>query len=318
MRASNPVPPSPLPPHSLAWWKRVAATRLPVLIHGETGSGKERAARFLHDHSPFASGPWVALNCAALHPSLVEAELFGARRGAYTGADRDRQGLLRAAHGGTLLLDEVGEMSLELQAKVLRTLEERRARALGDDLDYPVRCRVLSATHVDLTQACRAGHFREDLYYRLAPLTIDVHPLRLRLQELPTLIAALRPRIEQEIGIPVPPIAPCAMARFNKYLWPGNIRELHAILVQATLRGAQEPSLMEPITEVSLHGTSVMQVHGGTADLQERHLIAQTIRSQQGVLARAAIELGWSRPKLYRRMRRHGLSRDAAMDWKIA
>ena len=197
------------------WIGRVAPTALPVLIQGETGSGKELVARQLHRRSARRRGPFVAVNCAAFTETLLDAELFGAVRGAYTGAERDRPGLFRLAQGGTLFLDEAAEMPVSMQARLLRVLEERAVRPVGGERSVPVDVRVVAATHQDLARAAARGLFRLDLYHRIAVLEVRVPPLRERAEDLPLLVEALGPRLLREIGHGTPRLTPGAWEGFS-------------------------------------------------------------------------------------------------------
>jgi two-component system response regulator PilR (NtrC family) len=241
----------------------------------------------------------VAINCAAFADSLLDAELFGATRGAYTGADRDRPGLFRVARGGTLFLDEVGDMPAPMQAKMLRVLEDRRARAVGATTDYPVDVRVVSATHRNLRNDSRTG-FRPDLYYRLAVLQIRVRPLRERVAELPSMIEALTPRLLRETGI-LPRFHPDTIVRLARHDWPGNVRELHAVLARATLRAGAE--IVRP-EHLDLLPAGDVDEHSGL----EVRMIQQALQTTGGSVTEAAQRIGWTRQKLYRRLAALGLS----------
>ena len=207
-----------------------------VLIGGETGTGKELAARALHAASPRAAGPFVAINCAALPPELVESELFGSLRGAFTGAIHTRPGLFDAARGGTLLLDEIGELPRSVQAKLLRVLEAGSYRPLGAVREKQAEARVLAATNRDLARLCASGEFRLDLYYRVAVLRIDLPPLRERRADIPGLVQHFIARA----GRPPQAIAPEAMARLLAHGWPGNVRELRSVVERMLLRVSDE------------------------------------------------------------------------------
>jgi len=203
-----------------------------VLIRGESGTGKELIARALHRISPRRNGPFVALNCGAVPETLMEAELFGYERGAFTGATREHPGLIRAAHGGTLFLDEIGDMPLNLQVKLLRALQERRVRHIGGVVDTPVDIRVVSATHRDLEAAIRAGLFREDFYYRLNVVTLHVPPLRERREDIPLLVNHALNRIAARAHGARKVYAPEAMELLVGAEWPGNVRQLENVVEQ--------------------------------------------------------------------------------------
>ncbi len=215
--------------------RQVAETRTPVLILGETGTGKERLARAIHAWSPRADEPFVSINCAAIPHGLLESELFGHVRGAFTGATRDRPGRFQMAQRGTLLLDEVGELPLELQAKLLRVLQEARFEPVGGDRAVEADVRVLAATHVDLERAIAERRFREDLYYRLSVFPLRLPPLRERLEDLPLLAAALLRDQARRTGRSGMRLTPEALQRLRDYDWPGNVRELANLLERATI-----------------------------------------------------------------------------------
>ncbi|HEX7043044.1 MAG TPA: sigma 54-interacting transcriptional regulator [Burkholderiales bacterium] len=216
----------------LADVRRVGPSDASVLIRGESGTGKELIARALHRISPRRDGPFVALNCGAVPETLMEAELFGYERGAFTGATREHPGLIRAAHGGTLFLDEIGDMPLNLQVKLLRVLQERRVRRIGGVVDAAIDIRVVSATHRDLEAAIRAGSFREDLYYRLNVVTLHVPPLRERREDIPLLVNHALSRIAARAHGVRKVYAPEAMELLVGAEWPGNVRQLENVVEQ--------------------------------------------------------------------------------------
>jgi two-component system, NtrC family, response regulator PilR len=209
---------------------RVARTQAPVLVQGESGTGKEVVARLLHAQGPRAAGPFVAVNCGAIPEPLLESELFGHRRGAFTGATADRAGLFQAAAGGTLFLDEIAELPLSMQVRLLRALQERAVRPVGAEREVPVDVRVISATHQDLAVRVRDGRFREDLYYRINVIALRVPALRERREDLPALAAHLLGRIAPGAGVTLEAEALAALGRYD---FPGNVRELENILERA-------------------------------------------------------------------------------------
>lgn len=212
---------------------KVARSMAPVLVRGESGTGKELVACALHANSHRASGPWVAVNCSAIPDNLLEAEFFGARKGAYTGATQDREGFFQAAKGGTLFLDEIGDLPLAMQAKLLRAIQERCVRPIGSSLEESVDVRIVSATHKDLPAEVAAGRFRQDLFYRINVIDIVIPPLRERCEDLPALCKALLVRIAQESGMPVPALSAQAMAQLAEHPLKGNVRELENLLHRA-------------------------------------------------------------------------------------
>ncbi|MBN1269596.1 MAG: sigma-54-dependent Fis family transcriptional regulator, partial [Kiritimatiellae bacterium] len=205
---------------------RVAPTPARVLITGESGTGKELAARAIHEGSPRAAGPFVRVNCAAIPEELIESELFGVTKGAYTGADRTREGRFTAADGGTLFLDEIGDMSLKTQTKVLRALQEGEFEKVGSKETERVDVRVIAATNKDLEAEVAAGRFREDLYYRLAVIPIRMPPLRARKEDVPLLAERFAAAYCAENGLPPRRFAPATLERLARQSWPGNVREL--------------------------------------------------------------------------------------------
>jgi two-component system nitrogen regulation response regulator GlnG len=215
---------------------RVAAQNVPVLITGESGTGKELVARAIYQHGPRAKAPFLALNCAAIPEQLLESELFGHEKGAFTGADRRRIGKFEQCHGGTLFLDEIGDMPLALQAKMLRLLQEQSFERVGGNETIRTDVRLIAATHRDLTAWSAEGKFRQDLYYRLGVFTILLPPLRERGDDLPMLVQHYLRRISRELGREIREVAPEALQRLRNYPWPGNIRELQSALKQALLQ----------------------------------------------------------------------------------
>jgi two-component system nitrogen regulation response regulator GlnG len=215
---------------------RVAPLNVTVLIRGESGTGKELVARALYQHSDRARQPFLAINCAAIPEALLESELFGHEKGAFTGADRRRVGKFEQCHGGTLLLDEIGDMPLALQAKMLRVLQEQRFERLGGGAPLETDVRLIAATHQDLEALIVRGRFRADLYYRLKGFVITMPPLRERPEDLPALVAHLLERLRPLLGHPVEQVDPEVLARLQRHTWPGNVRELEGCLKQALLQ----------------------------------------------------------------------------------
>jgi len=212
---------------------RLARSQAPIFIQGESGTGKELVAREIHHHSSRAPGPFVPVNCGAIPGELIESELFGHHKGAFTGATHDKPGLFRAAEGGTLFLDEIAELPLSLQVSLLRVLQERRVRPVGGTREVPVDVRIVSASHQDLNQAVAEGRFRQDLFFRLNVIGLRVPPLRERLDDLPALATAIVARLARRDGRPVPTIEPEVFQSLAAQPFPGNVRELENLLERA-------------------------------------------------------------------------------------
>ncbi len=288
----------------------VAASGLPVLLIGETGSGKEVIARRLHQASPRARHPFVAHNCGATPDSLIESELFGHARGAFTGAIGDREGLFDAAERGTLFLDEIGDASPLLQMKLLRVLQEGEARRVGDTRVRAVDVRILAATHRSLEQAVRAGRFRADLFFRLAAVRLTLPALRERGRDVLLLARHFLARAAAEEGRVAPAIEPGLSEWLGRYAWPGNVRELaNACRYAIRVAGARElvtrahwPEV--PVLDAVAEGRGL---HAETRALEERRL-REALHRTHGNKAAAARALGLSRQGLLKKLRRYGLS----------
>jgi transcriptional regulator with GAF, ATPase, and Fis domain len=291
---------------------RTAASMAPVLILGETGTGKELAARAIHDAGPRCHGPFIALNCAALPRELVESELFGHRRGAFSGALTDCPGLFRAAAGGTLLLDEITEMVPELQAKLLRVLQERTVRPVGSTSEEPVDVRILASTNRDPAGALRSGQLRPDLYYRLCVTSLTMPSLRRRRDDIPALVEYHLAKLNRRLSstaMQVRGVAPEAMRLLVAHDWPGNVRELFNVVENAFTMGAPliRPEALELAGDEPADAPADDGPRLATFEEHERSLIERTLAQTRGNKLRAARELGISRKKLYARMARYGL-----------
>jgi DNA-binding NtrC family response regulator len=263
-------------------------------------------ARLIHRASPRRHAPFIGVNCAGLSLSLLAAELFGAVRGAYTGAERDRPGLFRAANHGTLFLDEIGEMPFAMQTALLRVVQDGRVRPVGGTEEYAVDVRIVAATHRDLADEVRHGRFREDLYHRLAVLLVQVPPLRARLDDLRPLVEALAPALARDTGCPPPRLTRSAWAALERHDWPGNVRELQAVLGRAML--AAEGAEIDARHLLLGHGSGGAGRAAASARGRERAMIEAAVAECGGSIAAAAAVIGWSRQKLYRRLRDVGLS----------
>ncbi|GAB3509184.1 sigma-54-dependent transcriptional regulator [Pseudoxanthomonas daejeonensis] len=273
---------------------QVARSDLPVLVTGPNGSGKEKIAEIIQANSPAKGGPFVTLNCGALPADLIEAELFGAEAGAYTGANKAREGKFEAADGGTLFLDEIGNLPPAGQMKLLRVLETGRFARLGSNRERQVKVRVVSATNADLPTMIREGTFREDLYYRLNTIELAMPPLA----ERPGDILPLAERFLDGGK----PLSAAAVTALQRHPWPGNVRELRNVIQRAQLlaTGAR-------IEVADLGLPRAPALRGGPAQEPEREQLEAALQRAGGVIAQAAAELGMSRQALYRRMERHGL-----------
>ncbi len=290
--------------------RRVAAKRTTVLLRGESGTGKEVLARLLHQESDRAAGPFLAVNCAALPPTLLESELFGHEKGSFTGAVTARAGLFREAEGGTLLLDEIGEVSTNIQVKLLRAIQEREVLPVGSGRPVPVDVRIVAATHQDLEVGIAEGWFREDLYYRLAVFPIHAPPLRRRRDD----IGPLATHFLAGGGYADKRFSADVMARLMAYDWPGNVRQLENVVERAALMSDG------PVIEVgalpSHVGGDAAAVHGGGLfvlpdegvhlESLEMDLIRQAIRKAEGNKTQAAQLLGITRRTLYSRLEKMG------------
>jgi two-component system nitrogen regulation response regulator GlnG len=263
---------------------RIAAQNVPVLITGESGTGKELVARAVYQHGPRAKAPFLALNCAAIPENLLESELFGHEKGAFTSADRKRIGKFEQCHGGTLFLDEIGDMPLLLQAKVLRVLQDQVFERVGGNETIQTDVRLLSATNQDLKAQAEAGKFRQDLYYRLGVFTIHLPPLRERGDDLPLLVRHYLRCFNQELGREVREIAPEALERLRSYSWPGNVRELQSVLKQALLQASGPVLLPAFLPELPAGPAPAVAPAGGNEDTSLEAFIRQGIAGGGGSL----------------------------------
>jgi transcriptional regulator with PAS, ATPase and Fis domain len=290
---------------------RAAATALPVVVVGESGTGKELVARALHDHGPRSAGPFVALNCSAVPEPLLESELFGHARGAFTGADRDRRGLFEVAHGGTLFLDEIADTSPAMQAKLLRVLQDGMIRRVGDTRARQVDVRVIAATQQPLAALVAAGRFREDLRYRLDVISVAVPALRERDGDLPLLIEHLLARLSP--GRPPPRLTRAALRALGQHRWPGNVRELENALARGVAMGG-DPIDLDDLPEAI--GRAVarpeparptvgddLRLRPALAATEQAYLAAAMARAKGNQTAAARL-LGLSRFGLQKKLRR--------------
>ena len=277
-----------------------------VLITGETGTGKELVARAIHENSPRSKEPFITINCGAFPETLLESELFGYVKGAFTGANENRQGLFRGAHGGTIFLDEIGNMSLPMQVKLFRVLQENRVRPVGSNEETEIDVRVIAATNKDLDKAIAAGEFREDLYYRLSVIPIALPPLRERRDDIPLLARAFLERFRKSMNKPIEGISPDAMSLLESYDWPGNVRELENTMERSvaleTAKSISVAVLPQKISQqgVAAHSETAAAQNGRTTipengidlekyvqDLEKNYILA-ALEASDGVGTRAA------------------------------
>jgi DNA-binding NtrC family response regulator len=291
--------------------KKVAPLKTCVSILGESGTGKEVVARALHDLSPRKEKPFVALNCSAIPATLIESELFGYERGAFTGADQRRLGCFELAHTGTLFLDEIGELPLDLQAKFLRVLEDSRVRRLGARAEIPVDVRIICATNRDMKDLIRAGKFREDLFFRLHVFQIPLPPLKDRVEDIPLLIRHFIDKFNAETGKRVQNVSDEALEVLRSYPWPGNIRELRnaieraLILVEGTVIEVEhlppDFAAHRPVGSIAPYRGRMLK------DVEKEHILA-TLRENGGNKAKTAYVLGISEKTLYNKLDRYAES----------
>lgn len=298
--------------------RMVSQSDAPTLVTGESGTGKEVVGRLIHEQSSRRDKPFVAVNCGALAENLIEAELFGHERGAFTGAVKKRDGRFKAAHGGTLLLDEVAELPLAAQAKLLRVLQEGVVEPLGTNTPVRVDVRIISATHRNLAERIKTGAFREDLFYRINVIEIQLPPLRERLSDLPLLLRHFIQRLKAP-GAPVPSISAAAWAAISQYRFPGNVRELsHAVEHALVLSGGGEidvahlpPSMQGTRAEIpeerrlDLESPVVRPLHLAIRDFEHQYLL-RALKAADGKRTRTADMLGISRKTLWEKLRHNG------------
>ncbi len=299
--------------------RTVAATSSTVLVTGESGTGKELVARAIHEASPRREKAFVSINCGAFPETLLESELFGYMRGAFTGADTNKKGIIESAHGGTLFLDEIGETSLAMQVKLLRVLQERKIRPLGGTQDIAVDVRLIASTNRDLKAMVAQGHFREDFYYRVSVIPIHVPPLRERSEDIEPLARHFLRRYALQIGKPLNDFAPETIKALNRYSWPGNVRELENAIERAvavsgdregvicvenlpeTLSGGSTP--MERIIQIPAEGIN-LEVHMAGI---ERQFLLEALRLAGGVRTKAAELLKMSYRAFRHTAKKHGI-----------
>ncbi len=321
--------------------RQVAATGATVLLTGETGTGKELIARAIHELSPRTSGPYIRVNCGALSENLLESELFGHVKGAFTSAIENRTGRFEAAHGGTIFLDEINSVSYKLQVKLLRVLQEHELERVGDTKSVQVDCRVVAATNRNLLDEIDEGRFREDLYYRLNVIPVDIPPLRERADDIPNLVMHFLEFYARRDGTELPKVSSESIDLLRSYPWPGNVRELQNYIERALILCSGDiltPELFPPhvrglspvrinrsksrtlesmCTDLVAQGLvekadTKSGLHEPIVSLVERELIAQVLKSCHGVQTRAATRLGINRNTLHKKIEEYELGDDHA------
>jgi two-component system response regulator PilR (NtrC family) len=286
-----------------------------VHVSGDSGTGKELVARLIHESGPRADGPFVPVNCGAIPTELMESELFGHKKGSFTGAVADKEGLIRSAEGGTLFLDEVADLPLHMQVKLLRVIQEKAVRPVGETREVPVDVRILSATHRKLDELVKAGKFREDLYYRINVIELHVPTLRERLDDVPPLVDMLLGRIARHMGVPQPEISDAAMDKLLGYSYPGNVRELENVLERAVTLCSDnrvEPEDIQIKQGVALDlptAADEMAADGLEGQLEhiEREAIVKALEQTRYNKTRAAELLGMTFRQLRYRVKKLGI-----------
>jgi two-component system response regulator HydG len=300
---------------------KAALSEAPVIIYGESGTGKELVAQAIHRAGPRKEGPFVQVNCAALNESLLESELFGHAKGAFTGAYRHRIGRFEAANGGDIFLDEIGDIPLSTQVKLLRTLETKSFERVGDNLPVNVDVRVITATNQDLERMISQGNFREDLFYRINVIPIHLPPLRQRLEDIPVLVNHFVARLHEKTGKDIVGLSGECLDLFLQYGWPGNVRELKGVLEYAFViaeAGSITPQHLPPklsggrlSPQIEAAPPPPKQEGGG---LSEREALVEALRRSRGNQTKAAALLGVNRVTVYNRMRKYGIELKRVLD----
>ncbi len=288
--------------------RKITSTHRPVLLLGETGTGKGLMARWLHDHGPRRDEAFVQLNCAGLKSELLENELFGHARGAFTGASSEKKGLLEVADHGTLFLDEIGDMDLGIQAKLLKTLEEQTFRRLGDVTERRVNVHLLAATHQKLAKMVKSGTFRSDLYFRLSTFKLELPALRHRAEDIPILAAYIFEQLARELGRSRTRLSQGAIDALINYRWPGNIRELRNVLEHAMLLGDSMIIEQSDFSFESVFGEASGQLDLSLEELEALH-IERVLWRHEGAVTSAAKDLGIQRSTLYEKIKKYGIKR---------
>ena len=286
----------------------MASCDVNLLLQGESGTGKELVSCAIHRLSRRYAGPFIGVNCAAIHETLLESELFGHEAGAFTGARQSTLGFLRAADGGTILLDEIGDMGEPLQSKLLRALEQRAVVPVGGTQPIPVDIRIIAATHRDLAEAVREGRFRRDLYYRLNVVCLDIPPLRQRRSDIPFLTEHLLRKMAELLRMPVKKISPAVMELMMRHDWPGNVRELGNVIQRGYVLGQGRVIQVEDLPQEMFNDAPAGSA-GSFPTLQEviHDHVRQALETCNGARGEAARILGIDRKSLWRMLHRHGI-----------
>jgi DNA-binding NtrC family response regulator len=288
--------------------KKVLATESPILILGETGSGKGVLARWLHENSPRAEEAFVDLNCAGLSRELLETELFGHEKGAFTSATASKQGLFEVAHRGTIFLDEIGDVDLQIQPKLLKVLEDNRFRRVGDVRDRQVDVRLIAATHQDMGQLVREKKFRDDLYFRVSTIPLAFPPLRERVEDIPVVAEYLLDKVSADLGRGEVKLQPDSIKALQSYSWPGNIRELRNVIERAVLLSEQKTISLKDLQFDGNSGSRGTYLDSSlTLSQLEKQHIERVLHEEQGRVEKAARRLGIPRSSLYQKLKKYQL-----------
>ena len=290
----------------------VAQTESPVMIHGESGTGKELVARAVHEAGQRSTEPFIKVNCAALNENLLESELFGHTKGAYTGADRTRIGRFEAAHGGTIFLDEIGDIPLATQVKLLRVLEEKEIERVGDHTPIKINVRIISATNKNLEKLIAEGTFREDLYFRINVFPLNCPPLRERKEDIPIIVQSFIRSNNQKTGKKIMGLSPEALEKLTAYRWPGNVRELRNAIEYAFVLcpsgGIGSQHLPPKISGTNVECVEPADLKSRSDNGQEKEQLLEALRQSKGNQSETARRLGVSRVTIWKRMKKYGIT----------
>jgi DNA-binding NtrC family response regulator len=306
---ASPIFQSPSMKNIIRTVERVAPSDVSILITGESGSGKEVIADLIHTLSPRSKGPFIKVNCAALPRELIESELFGSVKGAFTGAQADREGLFRQAEGGTLLLDELAEMPVDTQTKLLRVLQEKEVRPVGGRTSYKTNVRIIASTNIEVEVAIRSGKLREDLYYRISAITLHLPPLRERREDIIPLATSFLKRFAAQAGRTMTGFTPAAQEKIRRYDWPGNVRQLQNEIQRALLMTDHQ---IIDVADLSIQDAAAGETPAEETDLtllegMERNTIVQMLKETNGNKLETAKRLGIGRQTLYNKIKAYNI-----------